>query len=395
MSFREYIVALPRLASRNHSGDKDNAFWALKDVSFSLYKGDVLGIVGANGAGKTTILKLISKVTRPTQGKIQVNGRVSALIELGAGFHPDLTGRENILLNGVMLGLTRKQVGDKMERIIDFAELQNFIDMPVKRYSSGMYARLGFAVAAFTNPDLFLIDEVLSVGDASFQRKCFEFIRTYVASGNTAIFVSHSLYVLEQMCTKLFWLENGGIVEQGSPARVLSAYLDSVDQKDLNRDNRVQAVENGRFAITGIKLIDKLGNPNDTFYTGDDVFIEIHYSATDLIKQPHFHIGIYSPQGYPLFLASMLIDGKTPEKIQGEGFLTCRIKSVPLLPKTYAIWGEVWGKDRVEVLYKWKQLGSFRIGTQGKIEDLYDDEKGKITRIRSDAPIIVDYDWIF
>ncbi len=200
-------------------------FWALKDVSFEVRKGETLGIIGPNGAGKSTILKLIAGVTEPTKGKVIVNGKVSPLIELGAGFHPDLTGRENIYLNGAILGLTKKEVDKKFKEIVDFAELWDFIDQPVKHYSSGMYMRLGFSIAIHTDPEILLIDEILAVGDTAFQEKCLDKMRDFQAQGVTIIFVSHSLETVETFCRKSLLLMNGQVVIFGKTDRVISNYL--------------------------------------------------------------------------------------------------------------------------------------------------------------------------
>ena len=188
---------------------RDKKFWALEDVSFELKQGESLALIGANGAGKTTILKLLANITRPTSGYININGRLSALIELGAGFHPDLTGRENIFLNGTILGLTRKQITDRFDEIVAFSEIEQFIDTPVKRYSSGMAVRLGFAVASCIQPEILLVDEVLAVGDASFQQKCMHRIRTLINNGTSIIFVSHNFYLVQAVCLTALYLEKG------------------------------------------------------------------------------------------------------------------------------------------------------------------------------------------
>jgi lipopolysaccharide transport system ATP-binding protein len=232
-SLRERLAALPRLAlSRTGRGHSTARYhWALRDVSFSASRGEALGIVGQNGAGKTTILKLLSRITKSTEGYVAIDGRVAALIELGAGFHPDLTGYDNVYLYAAILGLTRRQIDSRIQNIIDFAELADFIDTPVKRYSSGMYARLAFAVAAHTDPDTLLVDEVLAVGDRNFQNKCFEFIRSFVNSGKTSVFVSHDLWAMEDLCQRLIWLDQGRVRAIGEPGRVLEQYLSFLEER--------------------------------------------------------------------------------------------------------------------------------------------------------------------
>lgn len=203
-SFRDAIAqAAGKISHTHHDEHQHEPFWAVRDVTFEVLPGEALGIVGPNGAGKTTILKLLSRVTRATTGRLETHGRVASLIELGAGFHPDLTGRENVYLNGTILGLNQSEIRQRFDQIVAFAELEQFIDTPVKRYSSGMYARLGFAVAAHVDPDILLVDEVLSVGDEAFQQKCHDFIHSFVESGRTSVFVSHNLYALERTVRSL------------------------------------------------------------------------------------------------------------------------------------------------------------------------------------------------
>lgn len=383
-----------RLLRNDKQGNEQDFIWALKDVSFEVRQGEALGIIGPNGAGKTTILKLLSKITSPTSGSITINGRLSCLIELGAGFHPELPGSENIYLNGVILGLTRTQLKQRYDDIVAFAELERFIDMPVKRYSSGMYARLGFAVAAHVDPAILLIDEVLAVGDANFQRKCYDFIYSFVKGGKTTVFVSHNLYVIEQLCNRVIWLENGQIIMNGSPEQVLSAYLDSVDQQALTSGSTVKS-EDGNLKILEVSFADDEGNEKNIFSSGDDIVIRIKYFAAHPIDRPHFVLAIADSQGGPpLFLASMLVDGNAPPAIEGKGMIRCRFKSVPLKQRAYQVWGEVWGADRARLLVNWQRLGMFRIvdGTDSQQQPV---GKGGIRHLRADAPIHVPYDWAY
>lgn len=206
-----------------------DSFWALKDVSFSVSSGQTLGIIGKNGSGKSTLLKLIAGVSRPTQGNLIVNGKLAPLIELGAGFHPELSGRENVFLNGVILGLTRKYVSEVFDEIVKFSQLEDFIDQPIKHYSSGMYLRLAFAVAVHTNPDILLIDEILAVGDEGFQKKCLQKMKDFHAQGKTIIIVSHSLGMVETFCDRAILLNQGQIVGDGKPAEVVTEYKKMVE----------------------------------------------------------------------------------------------------------------------------------------------------------------------
>jgi lipopolysaccharide transport system ATP-binding protein len=199
-------------------------FWAVRDVSFEVKRGEALGIIGSNGAGKSTILKLLASITTPSAGEITINGRAAALIEVGSGFHPDLTGRENVYLSGSILGMTRSEIGRKLESIIDFAEIGEFIDIPVKRYSSGMYVRLGFAIAAHLEPEILLLDEVLAVGDMAFQRKCFDRVRALQREGRTIIFISHDLIAVEALCDRVLLMQHGEVIADGPPGEVIGQY---------------------------------------------------------------------------------------------------------------------------------------------------------------------------
>lgn len=210
-----------------------NKFWALKNTSFTVEKGETLGIIGKNGSGKSTILKLISKITYPDKGEINVAGRIGAFIELGAGLHPDLSGRENIYLYGSILGMTKKEIASRFESIVDFAEIHKFLDIPIKRYSSGMYSRLGFSVCAFCDPDILLVDEVLAVGDTNFQAKCLSKMQTFAKSDKTVIFVSHDLRAIKKICNQVILLDHGNVVNLGKPSMVIADYLANYAQKSL------------------------------------------------------------------------------------------------------------------------------------------------------------------
>jgi lipopolysaccharide transport system ATP-binding protein len=239
-------------------------FWALKDVSFDINKGDVVGIIGRNGAGKSTLLKILSQITEPTQGAIDLYGRVGSLLEVGTGFHPELTGRENIFLNGAILGMRRKEIERQFDAIVDFAEVAKFLDTPVKRYSSGMYVRLAFAVAAHLNPEILIVDEVLAVGDAEFQKKCLGKMQDVSAQqGKTVIFVSHNMGAVRGLCSSAIWLKNGEVVDFDATPQVVSAYLHSTMESsrgfiDLRQEPRSPGVGN-RFKISGLTLND--GSP--------------------------------------------------------------------------------------------------------------------------------------
>lgn len=221
-TFKELLPAL-------FSGKKPyETFWALKNVSFSVEKGETVGIIGPNGSGKSTLLKLLAGVSYPTRGTLKVNGRIAPLIELGAGFHPELTGRENVFLNGVILGMKRAEIKEKFQKIVDFAEIEEHVDQPIKHYSSGMYLRLAFAIAIFTEPDILLIDEILAVGDEQFQRKCFARIKEMKQQGVTLLLISHSMEQVKKMSDRVVFLKQGEVIEIGEPEKVVKNYLETI-----------------------------------------------------------------------------------------------------------------------------------------------------------------------
>jgi len=221
-TFKEYAIRTLQRRIRFHS------FWALDDVNISIRRGEVFGLIGKNGAGKSTLLKVISRVLRPTRGRIVIYGRVAPLLEIGAGFHPELSGRENIFLNGALLGYSHKEMEACFDQIVDFAELHPFIDVSIRTYSSGMYARLGFAVATAHVPDILLVDEILSVGDGEFQKKCFNRINEFRSQGSTIVLVSHNMEQVAKMCQRVAWLNKGKIEREGEPAEVIPYYIDSL-----------------------------------------------------------------------------------------------------------------------------------------------------------------------
>jgi ABC-type polysaccharide/polyol phosphate transport system ATPase subunit len=262
-SLRDLIPAVTKgLFAPKHEGElKDREFWALRDVSFQVRRGEAFGIIGANGAGKSTTLKLLSRILRPNRGRIAARGRLSALIEVGAGFHPDLTGRENVYLNGTILGMQRQQIARKFDEIVEFAGIGDFVDTPVKRYSSGMYARLGFAVAAHVDPDILLVDEVLSVGDMQFQEKCFERMRRVVSAGTTVIFVSHNLQAVQMLCHRALLLVRGSAAELGETAGVLARYVQTVQGGTASSPDEM--------LVSSVRLEDEVGEVAQAFKPGD------------------------------------------------------------------------------------------------------------------------------
>jgi len=277
-SLRDLIPAMTKklFLGSQHEELKEQEFWALKGVSFQARRGEALGVIGPNGAGKSTILKLLSGIMRPNKGEIKVNGRLSALIEVGAGFHPDLTGRENIYLNGAILGMKKSEIDKKFDEIVDFSGVEEFIDTPVKRYSSGMYARLGFSVAAHVNPDILLVDEVLSVGDLQFQEKCISKMLSLKNAGIPIVFVSHNLQSIQLLCGRAILLKNGRIFKEGSVETVLSEYL---------FPQNVSTDPNSDSSISNVVCLNNLGERNNVFQAGERVILKFNVKVSKPLNE--------------------------------------------------------------------------------------------------------------
>jgi len=335
-SFQELALYLSR-----RKGSLSEEFWALRDVNFKIEQGETVGLIGVNGAGKSTALKLISRVIVPTSGSISVNGRVGALLELGAGFHPDLTGRENIYLNGSILGLSKDEIRKHMDEIIAFAELERFIDVSVKHYSSGMYVRLGFSVAVHTRPEILLVDEVLAVGDATFQRKCLDRINQLRQDGVTILFVSHSADTVRTLCSRALWLEDGRLVADDAADVVVSRYLADAWEKEegnltcLSKDGRCWG--NGAVKITQVRLLNSDGQERQNFHVGDTLVVEINYDARCRIEHPVFGLAIHRGDDLHITGPNTKFSGYEIPSIEGKGRITFTLPFIPLLEGAYYI----------------------------------------------------------
>ncbi len=320
--------------------ENKNIKWALKDVSFELKEGEVLGIIGPNGAGKSTILKILASVTVPTKGEVITRGKVGSLIELSAGFHQELTGRENIYLYSSIKGMSKKEVNRKFDDIVNFSELWEFIDTPIKRYSSGMLARLAFSVSIYTNPDILLIDEVLAVGDISFQRKCLEAMEKLKESDKTIIFVSHNLSAVRRLCQRVIWLHEGEVKEDGAADEVIDkyvAYMSSQSQfiYDINYIKTRTRWGTGEAKITNVELLTSKGNRSVQFAQGEPIRIRVEYEAQREIKTPAFWVCIVNDDGVKIsgtVFQQFIDEGKT---IMGTGSVECRFDSKFMHPDTY------------------------------------------------------------
>jgi ABC-type polysaccharide/polyol phosphate transport system ATPase subunit len=314
-----------RLSGR-HRAEGDSYHWAVRDVSFAVAPGESLGIIGPNGAGKTTILKLLSRVTEPTSGTVSVRGRFSSLIELGAGFHPDLTGRENIYLNGTILGMRREEIRRRFDAIIDFAGIGDYLDTPVKRYSSGMYARLGFAVAAHVEPDVLLVDEVLAVGDYAFQQKCYAQMDALRAGGTSLIFVSHNFEAVRRVCERGLVMYRGRDAYQGSAAEAIVAYSETLRRAAREtagdrpaEEGLAQRYMSFEAEIEAVRLLDAGDQPVNVIASGDTVRVAVDVCFHETVRQPVFSLTVRTPDGGLVYDTTTHWQGiATPDFAAGE-----------------------------------------------------------------------------
>lgn len=315
--------------------------WALHDLSFDLMPGESLGIIGRNGSGKSTLLKLIARILRPSSGQIVVRGRVSALLELGAGFHPDLTGRENVFLNGSLLGLTDQQITDRFQDIVDFSELHDFIDVPVKHYSSGMYMRLSFSVAVHVNPDILLIDEILAVGDQGFQEKCTERIYQLQRRGTTIALVSHHPETVRDLCSHVLWIENGILHDSGPVDEILERYARFYDtpahREGDGKEQEFRRRGTGEIEIDGVRLLDEESREAASFATGALMTVAIDYVAHEPVRQPCFEVTIHHEDGALVNGPNRRSLAPAGAAVTGTGTVCYRIDYLPLLTGNYRL----------------------------------------------------------
>ena len=318
----------------------DKKFWALRDLSFELNQGESLALIGANGAGKTTALKLLANITKPTSGDIHINGKLSALIELGAGFHPDLTGRENIFLNGTILGLKREEIEQRLDEIIAFSELERFIDTPVKRYSSGMSVRLGFAVAACIEPEILLVDEVLAVGDASFRQKCMDRIHEMLNKGTSIVFVSHNLWLVQAVCSRAIYLEKGQLKYIGETSKAIALYDRTINEERASKLDR-EVPDSEQLQITDIEITDvnvvKLDGTTGDFNNDEEAEVRIHYSALEDIEVVNVVVRVIRSDGLSACMMRTSLDEFPLSIERGTGIVSLLLDPLQLYGGSYYV----------------------------------------------------------
>ncbi len=383
-----------KIGSTNILNSVDGEYvWALKDINLEVKQGEILGIIGKNGAGKSTLLKLLSRVTGPTTGQIKIKGRIASLLEVGTGFHPELTGKENIYLNGAIVGMTKFEINNRFDEIVDFAGIEKYIDTPVKRYSSGMYVRLAFAVAAHLEPDILVVDEVLAVGDAEFQKKAIGKMQDIsLGEKRTVLFVSHNMGSIRGLCKNAVWLNNGSIIANEDAKSAVYKYLNSFNEYYNNKISPIH-FDNQEITIESIVLKNDNGYPTNIFKYGRNIIIEIKYVAQKRIFKPYFWISISSQYG-SMFSANMLFDDLRPDFIKGHGIITCVFKNVHLMPQMYTV--SMGARDKngkkflvptIESAAVFNVEGNASdLGMTGELADLFLDKA---------SPLRVNYEWHF
>jgi lipopolysaccharide transport system ATP-binding protein len=325
------LQALRRLTA--FGDDERDSIWALHDVSFELEEGEVLGVVGRNGAGKSTLLKILSRTVDPTAGTADLWGRTASLLEVGTGFHKDLTGRENVFLNGAILGMRRWEIEQRFDEIVDFSGVGEFLATPVKRYSSGMQLRLAFSVAAHLNSDILIADEVLAVGDAEFQRKCLAKMREVAGGGRTVIFVSHNSAAVASLCTRAIWLERGRIREDGAADEVVAAYVRSIPKAaEGGLTGRADRQGDGRARFTNVSFRNSRGEPATSFLSGEEVEAHLTYEAAQgtVLRNAHASVFVHTSLGEPVTAVSSLFSGDEFHELPPRGTFVCTLPRLPL-----------------------------------------------------------------
>ncbi|HXX36755.1 MAG TPA: ABC transporter ATP-binding protein [bacterium] len=341
---------------------------AVDHVSFEVAQGEAFALLGPNGAGKTTCLRLLARISYPTSGRLRVRGRVAALIEIGSGIHPELTGRENIWLYGRIMGMSRSDIARRFDQIVEFAELQNELNVPVKRYSTGMQLRLGFAIASHLDPDIFVVDEALAVGDAGFQAKCIERMTQLLSEGKTLVFVSHNLTAVETMCSRGAFLLAGKVEMIGDVRPVLRRYLEWTEEAQLQRKAGRGAIRGRDLTVEHVTLHDMLGHERYVFTTGDVVTVRLHVRAERDIPTPWFTLGITDGRPGALVVCSMLEQSQAFSLLAGEHVVTCQLGPLPLRSRTYELWLSVRESVGAAELVDWTRVAALRLESPQAVE---------------------------
>jgi len=360
-------------------------FWALKDISFQIKQGEVVGIIGRNGAGKSTLLKILSRITVPTEGRICIDGRTASLLEVGTGFHQELTGRENIFLNGAILGMTRAEIIRKFDEIVEFSGVEEFLDTPVKRYSSGMYVRLAFAVAAHLEPEILIVDEVLAVGDAAFQKKCLGKLGSFAESGRTVLFVSHNMQAVRNLCQRCIWMKDGRLHKDGKADEIVEDYFNNISEEQSF------SCTNPDYGLTVQKVVlrNDLGKETSQFRPGDDLIVEISYDANKCIEKPIIALGVLGVNG-SCFTSNMLLDGHRPDSLKGPGKITCTFRSIPLLPQSYTVKMIIRAANAKDLIVNYQEVAGFSVA--GDLAE-YGYKGEFLAYARDSTPVVVPYEW--
>ncbi|VAW43134.1 Teichoic acid export ATP-binding protein TagH [hydrothermal vent metagenome] len=369
------IISKPiaKMMGRKNGVSESQVLWALKDVSFNIEPGSALGLVGPNGSGKTTSLKLLSRITFPSSGQVHINGRISALIELGAGFHPDLTGRENVYLNGAILGMKKHEIDKRFDQIVDFSGIERFIDTPVKRYSSGMYVRLGFSVAAHVEPDVLLVDEVLAVGDAQFRQKCARRIEELQAIGTTIVFVAHNLYLVRSVCDQAVFLLNGQVQQQGAVDEVLNRYENWLIERQIAEGGAPAATMRGKgdghsknVTIQDIQMHNLKSGSTEAFNFDDPAEIRVHFKANKPIAKPNLVVRITRADGATAAMIRTADYGLKLDDLTGEGVISLKMDQLQLATGGYVLNVSLLGAiDGVALAWgnsRWIQVSGISLG---------------------------------
>lgn len=363
-SFRtqaERVNSLKELVTKRRRNNDVEEFFALRDVSFEVTEGEAFGVIGHNGSGKSTLLKCMAGILQPTSGSVAVQKRMSALLELGAGFHPELTGRDNVFLNAAILGMSRREIAARFDEIVDFSGLAEFIDEPVKNYSSGMYVRLAFAVAINVDPELLIIDEILAVGDVTFQQRCMQKFVEFREQGRTIVLVTHDMGSVRNFCDRAIWLEHGEIAGRGDPADLVDTYT----EKMLTAADNDQAMEStrrgsGEIRVDDVELLVD-GQPTTHIRTGDTVDVRLHFTSDTTIENPVFAITIGRLGGAIVTFPSSRDAGEVPATISGSGTVDVRLDDIALIPGPHVLHTEVTGFGRQHVFDHIQNAVSFDV----------------------------------